>query len=292
MVKAPTHLSLLDNSDETLKFFREVLDTFKKCALKETVYFNFSDVEIITIDSIMYVIALICNVKRVRALRILCMGDMPKSDKACEILEKSGFFNYVTKRVQSNYDITQFNENVQIKSGDTAKSTLVGEICDFIHKVSNKTRLNTKRLYSMINELMTNTKQHAYKDGGNVMYNYWYIYIENMEKSIQFIFLDTGTGIPNTVRKNHIEKLKSMIINTEASYISSALRGEFRSETRRKYRGRGLPDIYDNVITDEIQKLQVISGKGYCIPQKNNIFTESKLTETLSGTIFSWEVEK
>jgi len=291
-VKAPTHMSLLENSDETLKFFKDVIDVFRKCTLRGKVFFSFKDVEILSIDSIMYVIALIRNVKRVKAFQISCMGDMPDNKNACEVLEKSGFFNYVTKRTSNAYDNNLLRDTVQIKSGNTAKSSLVGEICDFIHRVSSKTRNDTKRIYGMINELMTNTTQHAYKDDGNIMLNFWYIYIENMENSIKFIFLDTGTGIPNTVRKNHVEKLKSMLINTEASYITSAFRGEFRSETRRKYRGRGLPEIYENVSTNEIQNLQVISGKGYCIPHKDDYFDECKLAETLSGTIFSWEITK
>ena len=293
IVSAPAHLSLIDNCEETLAFFCEVIETLKKCKYGERVFFNLGGVIKISTDSIMYIIALIDNTKRVKTLSIGCLGNIPEDHEACKVIEKSGFYRYVSKTRQSNYNHDYDSKNsVQIRTGKTAKGPLTGEICEFICKNSKRTRIDTKRIYNMILELMTNTNQHAYKDGLNLMCNCWYIYIESTDEHIRFVFLDTGVGIPNTVKRNHIEKIKDKVINSESAYIASALKGEFRSGTGERNRGRGLPEVFEDVKNKEINNLQIISGRGYCLPKADGNIQEIKLNGSLSGTIITWEITK
>ncbi|MEL7657006.1 MAG: ATP-binding protein, partial [Bacillota bacterium] len=186
------------------------------------------------------------------------------------------------------------NDRIQISSGKDANGALTGEICNFVHQVSGKGVNDTKRLYSMIMELMTNTKQHAYLDKGGIMGGNWYIFAEGLENSsVRFVFLDTGIGIPATINKKFSEKIKDLMRIfgapfDESKYISSALRGEFRSETRQQNRGKGLPGIYEDSCSGLISGLVIISGSGECRILPDCTIEENQLETNFNGTLYIW----
>ena len=73
----------------------------------------------------------------------------------------------------------------------------------------------------------------------------------------------------------------------------SALQGsEFRSETGKKYRGKGLPEIYDDCCKSKIKNLRVISGKAKCLVKNDSTVQSELLTSSFDGTMFSWEISK
>ena len=292
-LKAPTHLSLLDNREETLQFFEKALNAIRQCRIRQSIYFDLKNVSKITPDAIMYIIALVNNVHRVRTYSIRCEGNLPDNEEARTIIERSGFYSHVSGRRPPKNDIDK-NNLVQISCGSEADGPLIGKICDFVCAHSGVDNpLQTKRLYPMIIELMTNTRQHAYQEKG-VMDNKWYIYVENTEKSIDFVFLDTGVGIPTTIRLNFAEKVIKLFLKnkSDAKFISSALKGAFRTETRQGHRGKGLPCIYDDSQNGNISELTIISGQGECIVTDNGSIIEYVSQAVFNGTLFCWKCLK
>jgi hypothetical protein len=244
VVTAPHELGLIgDYRDQTLTFYKEVLHVILSCTVREHVYFNFENITKITNDAIMYIIALINNVQRVKAYQIEIAGNMPKNTDAREVIEKSGFYRYV-----SSPDIewsTERPEIFKLLAAEKPMAWLAGQMCDFVHRVCNKNINDTKRLFPMIMELMTNTRQHAYSPK-SVMDNKWYIFAESFPDGVHFVFLDTGDGIPGTIQKKILERIidKIPLANdtlADAKYISSALRGEFRTETKKRISWEGSP---------------------------------------------------
>ena len=292
VLTAPAHLSLIGNKEETLSFFEESIRATKECKMRQTIYFDLANVVTITPDAIMYIIALVNNVKRVRTLRITCEGNMPRDKHARELIERAGFYQHVSSlRLPRTFE----KENrIQISSGKEVNGPFIGNICDFVQNHSSvQNRIQTKRLYRMITELMTNTHQHAYKDAGSVMDDHWFIYVENMDNFIYFVFLDTGVGIPATIRINFKEKVERLLLkNNDAKYISSALKGDFRTETRQGHRGKGLPGIYSDSQSGDIFDLLIISGKGACYINSNRELVEERLSAPFLGTLFCWKFSK
>lgn len=96
--------------------------------------------------------------------------------------------------------------------------------------------------------------------------------------------------MPSTIRKNFhdiiSEKFKNVIGNSnDSSLIMSALNGKFRTRTKQRYRGKGLPNIYKSYRDDKIiDKLKIISSMGY-IDQGNERTIEYKF----HGTLYTWE---
>ena len=287
-LSVPKIFSITNNPNETLDFFNGVYDIIEKLTFKEEIYFNLYDVNIITVDAIMYLIALIKNTKRLKVLQINCSGNIPQSESARKVIETSGFYNYVSPQYKVENTV---NSNINISSGYEADPELVGGICDFVHKNSLLDRIDTKPLFPMIMELMTNTKQHAYSNNDTVK-SKWYIFVENSDKQIQFVFLDTGEGIPNTIRRDFFEKIRSMVTNSDAFFISSALKGAFRTETEQGHRGKGFPEIYNRISERSISDFTIVSCCGKCDVEDDGNIHETKLSSGLRGSLFYWKLNK
>lgn len=290
ILKAPKTLSICGDTNVALNYFAEVIDTIKKCGLRDTLYFDLSEVEEITADAIMYLIALINNMRRIRLLSIMCAGNVPKASAPKRVIELCGFFKYVSSRTYKRPESS--NQYMKISSGNNANGKLASSFCDFVQKANNSTLAATKRLYPMIVELMTNTHQHAYKtEAEAIMMSNWYIFAQEMEDKIHFVFLDTGIGIPKTVAKNFWDRIRVLALTGEAMYLKSALEGAFRSETRKEYRGKGLPEIYSIARSHFIENLSIVSGKASCTVN-GDLINASTLGKNFEGTLFSWDIPK
>ena len=124
------------------------------------------------------------------------------------------------------------------------------------------------------------------------MYSNWYVYAESHDKSIQFIFLDTGVGIPKTIKKSVLERTRDFFRENDAEYIASTLRGEFRTVTREDNRGKGLPEIYANIGNGAILSLSILSGRGMCNVSSDGRISECAIGTEFPGTMFIWDISK
>ena len=289
-VKAPAVLSLIDNTEETLGYFDEIFQVAKRCALNDKIYFDLSAITKITAESVMYIIALIRNIKRTKLLKVGCEGNFPTESSARSVIEKVGFYRYV--RTTTHKLLMDDTSQIQISEGLLADVELSQKICDFVQRYTNTDRCGTKKLYRMIMEMMTNTKEHAYSGSSNGMIGNWYIYVEDTPQSVHFVFLDTGAGIPSTVRKNFGEKIKGLVRSDDGYYIRSALEGGFRTATKETYRGKGLPEIYEHVTNGIVTDFQIFSGRGLCSVLSDGQIQDVENKIEFRGTLFMWNCPK
>lgn len=295
-IHAPVILDLFGNTEETMTFFAEVYSSIRNSSIDGEIFFDLSNVEKISSDALMYIIALINNVKRARVLRIHIRGNEPIAQEAKEFIKNMGFYDYVQSRNRA-FNKKQ-NSKFQIKRGVKYDEGLATELCEFASNAKQTSlRISTKRLYPTIMELMTNTQQHAYSDVSQMDCN-WYISAEtvaNSETSVRFVFLDTGEGIPETVRKKATEKVKQLLSmfpfvkSPDAQIMQSVFNGEFRTETGKEYRGKGLPGIYEDMRAGNIRNFKIISGYALGIANAQGTITTQVLTSSFQGSLFCWE---
>ncbi|MBR5023413.1 MAG: hypothetical protein IKY18_09570 [Oscillospiraceae bacterium] len=297
IVCAPRELCLFDSTDTTLNFFDDVIEKIKQCGPRYTLYFDLSQVEVITPDAVMYLIAIINNTKKVRVFEIACEGNMPKNQAARAVFQDVGFFKFVSAPYARK--LNDSNGFMKIHNGTDADNILAGAFCEFVHNNCNKDYTSTKRLYPMIIELMTNTHQHAYHlpyelDGHLEMYSNWYIFAQDLGSAVHFVFLDTGSGIPSTVSRKLREKVSDILsVNNDAVYLESALKGDYsRSETKLAYRGKGLPGIYEDCKNNQICNLKIISCRAKCLVNNDGLITAQNMSSYFEGTLFSWDIAK
>lgn len=287
-LEAPQDFSIHSNPEESLSFFSNI-ET--RVEYGSPVYFEMKSIEKLSIDTIMYFLAIL---KKIKSSRVVYgfQGSVPSNRKCRDLLESSGFLKYVTSG-RTKKDLSRASEVVQITSGQKAETSIAKKICDFTISKLNLKRIEIKKLYIMIIELMTNTKHHAYDTDGKRPFPFtdWYVFVRYVieKKAIRFIFLDTGRGIPFTIKRKRFEPTKEFVglgpKHTE--YINSALKGELRSRTGESFRGKGLPKIYSYHTQQYINDLTIISNRGYFAEKRRG-----DMEEKLKGTLFYWELSK
>ena len=285
---APKNFSIMDYSLETIDFFNDVIEQLnKKIHNKVIINFILDFVENITIDAVMYMLAITKNTKKNHQTR----GTYPTNDTAKAVFMNSGFLKFVF----SNRNIINPspNNDIQIRlSNDSNKNaTTCKEINTIIIDRYGVSRKSLRFLYDIIYEMMINTNEHAYNNG-TFLLNYWYIYVALEENRVKISFLDTGIGIPKTVNKNFKEKVNFLGISGDSNLILSALYGKFKTSTKQAYRGKGLPKFTKYNKEGKIDKFKMVSGKGKIeFDSSKNDYNATNLDKALVGTIYYFEID-
>ncbi len=281
--KAPKEFSLFANHDEVAKYFSRILGEIKDHNFGEHFIFDFSEVENVAIESIIYAIAVLRNIRGSKALHYKFEGNFPKNADAKSKFENSGFLKYV--KTQSIIRLKP-SDNIQIQTGDKVDTIVAKKILDFATDFGI-TKWN-RELYSTIIELMTNTVQHAYQEN-EIFKHAWYIYCEHTCNGIAISFIDIGEGIPHTIaRKNLLEK----VTLSDSDAILSAFNGEYRSETNMHNRGKGLPDIRKYIEQGAFENFRVLSDKGECsFDYTKGRFVATQHGRSVIGTVYTWEMK-
>jgi hypothetical protein len=286
-ITAPSNFSLYLNPNETLKYIEDVRKAVRSGM---PVRIAMERIELLSIDTIMYFLATIKRIK-LTGLSFSFIGSLPKNKECKHLIQVSGFLNFV-KSKNIRQDLTHETNVVKIICGQHVEGKTAKKICKFVISKLNLTRLDTFNLYDMIMELMSNTREHAYVNGPKFITD-WYLFVYYIpeKEAVRFIFLDTGAGIPSTIRKRLLEPTKTALgLNSHTDYIKSALAGTetyIRSRTGESYRGNGLPTINSFSQQNYIKNLTIISDRGYFMEAK-----EGDMDLGLEGTLFYWEISR
>ena len=296
----PKIFSIIKNPEETIKFLNIIIYEVEKIRKKalgkdktvRTFSLNMENTSEITGDALMYLLTIIKNTRGDKFVSINWLGNFPKDEKIKKFLQNSGYLKYM-KTAKEN--LLQTNDHIQIKNGQGYEYENEGKIIDIRQEIidftceklkKNKTQINF--LMTMLTEMITNIKDHAYDDNNLFKHN-WYIFVENSNDKISYTFMDNGLGIPTTIKKSNFELLKSKFsLDKEYKYIEAGVSGiEKRSKTGLIERGNGLPSIYEQYTSNKINNLVIISNKAYYIKEN-----PKDLENNLNGTIFYWEINK
>lgn len=277
-VVAPTNFSLTKNPSGALTFFDTLI---KKEARKNAVFIDLSQVESITIDSLLYLLTLTGEFRENRRCQI--QGNTPEKEKPKQLVEESGFLSRIDPTIGK---LAASSDFVQICDGKTVDGKMATNMCQFAMQKLNVERKEIKALRGMILEIIENSGLHAYEEREKLPLWYAYARFEPENKSITFSILDTGMGIPKTIRQNWFEKIP--IIRSESDLLLSALQGQNRTSTRLSHRGKGLPLIYEACLSGYVKSFVLMSNRGYI--NINSVDESSDLSSKLKGTLFSWKV--
>lgn len=287
VVNAPENFSIINNPKETINFFTDVLNFTNSNTGKLKLFFDLSRIRLVTADAIIYLLAVIKDLQRGKFIRREFSGNLPVNPNANKFFKQSGFFNHVNSASKGNDTLSNY---IQIVSNKQYNQAITKTICDFVLNNSKYTRTDTKFLYVLINEMMLNTYQHAYDSLQSNKTNSWYLFAQKDTNVLKFTFVDTGLGIPATVTKKWHDKIKS-----QSKLITSALNGDFRTQTLNEFRGKGLPKIKECVAKHNIEKLYIISNKAYCVLNNRDVnevsISEQEMTRSITGTIYYWEIK-
>ncbi|WP_318004325.1 hypothetical protein [Faecalibacillus intestinalis] len=296
-LNVPIEFDIFENQKEVLMFFEKIKNHLNEIEYGEKIIFDFSEVERISIDAVMYMIAF---AKKYTKSNISYGLTKPKNKKCNRFFLKCGIGKFLKERQE------EFEEDVaayhSIVFGNTVDGEKAKSMSDFCHEKMTISPNIYKFIYKIIIELMNNTVQHAYKNDSSDD-KLWFTFIEDTVNKIKITFFDMGIGIPATVKKYPYIKgtektggdLNALIKNEDSFFIESSLKGDInRSQTEQANRGRGLPEIYGYYKDNYISNLKIASGRGICkFFDSNRLQSINQDCESsLEGTLFYWELDK
>lgn len=260
----PRFFSIEIDRTATLSFFNGVFDFLRENANvlnKDEVFIDSSAVELATDSALMYLFAIISDA---RSARFIIGGNHPKNKNALKLYKQYGFDKVIDSHIFTKPYIDK-DLDLIIARGDAVSPKIVATVCSF---VSERLAIRISDLYASLIEMMGNTKEHAYAEDENLDKK-WQLVVKNTINGINLFFLDTGRGIPGTVKRTKSEIIRNLIpigFNLKDSHLlKSAFEGNFRTRTNLPYRGNGLPQIYKLLSGDNVKFARVFTGKTECI---------------------------
>lgn len=290
-VKVPECFSILENPEGTIRFFNTLRRFITSGSISKIINFDFRPAQYLTVDALMYLIAVIKNTYTPSRYIKKFQGNMPTEPRSRDLFIKSGFLNFVHSRHKR---IEPDDAHVQVFFDKSNSDTVAPKrIVDFIVNSAHVPKSKLRFLYEMLMEMETNSHEHAYSDiKNNTMGCNWLIYVEDSGSYYRFTFLDTGVGMYKTMHREWQEFLR--LWDSESSCVISAFDGVLlRSKTKLKTRGHGLPSIKSAAASKRIQRLQVITNKAFCEMSNGSCCMRGQdVSSSLQGTIYYWEISK
>lgn len=287
---APDIFSFAQNPDETNSFFTKIISFItRRENFGRSLFIDISKIEKLTIDALMYLLAIVNNLNTNFQNKYSFSGNAPNKPEVRKMFSESGFYHFV--KYQGTDPITRNKDNLQIVSGEKSETQIAKKMSDFVCAKAGVTKLESNFIYIMMIELMSNTFKHAYSNGQSILFPRWYSFAEyDGDHTISFTFMDTGEGIPATVRKNFAEKLDFLKIKGDSRYVMSALDGEFRTATGQTFRGKGLPRIRKFCRENKIQNLRIITNAADVSVHEKS-YSSGIINNPLCGTLYYWQVD-
>lgn len=282
----PVIFSISENIRETLSFLKNL----EKAILCKRVVLVFKNVCRCDSDALLYLMSVIDRARIINEV-VSIGGDLPDDRDCRELIIESGFFDFV--RTKPAFWHPHTNDRIlTIKTNSKTKAIDASDVVKFVEKhISGISYDFSKSFYTTLIEMMTNTRAHAFKVRNK--FSKWYVMAKADAGVVQMVFLDGGVGIPETLHKNWFEKCQSIIskyanINSDTELLRSALNGAFRTQTRERYRGKGMPAINKFSQRQEIKDFLLLSRRGVI----NYSNKEIVLDDAFTGTLYAWTICK
>ena len=292
-IKAPKHLSLINNPEEMLKFINQLSRCYET---RNKVFIRLKQVKNITGDGL---IILLSNVAQFKSAKIDFNGDFPKDSKVNHRLQETSFYDAIYDKNylnNGNYDLTKNDIFTHAQKNVDADLTasLIEENAPFLWGEKRRS-MGLQRIFI---ELMQNTNNHASHTLGDKL---WWLNVtrKHNPKTLCFSFIDYGRGIFNSLSsKSPKDKFYGWISKVlpffdpedHTALLEAMLQGKFhKTVTGKYYRGKGLPGIYNQLIKKSISNLIILTNDIYADVKNMNFV---KLNNTLEGTFVYFEVNE
>ena len=289
----PPKFSFIHNTDESIAFFDRLNEHVNKGIKK--IFIDMRKLQDLSVDVLLYIVSM-DKIFKEEDKNISLTIRIPRDPLLAYKVYTSGIQDYFSANgkefpipKEGFFPIRDGRRNEADEEKDDGK--ICGDAVDFAKQFfdghDEKKKKHFIMLYEALAELMQNTDDHAY-DTDSIIDN-WYLYANKTDNGVAFYFFDNGQGIIKTARKSIIETLSQTIGLEQTNILLSVLNGEFRSQTKLSYRGKGLPQVNDYLQNDDIIGFMVLTNKvGYYKTSSDATF--KKLNNNFKGTFFLWSM--
>ncbi len=295
-IEAPEIFSLIKNSEETISFINKIGENFRK---RNKVFILLNKVEEIDYDAIAVLLSVMILF---RTSHIPFNGDRPVAELAKNKLDDSGFFDELYKKDRRGMSYVIGKDKQIFSSSEKKVEPSLGlPVMKYASEFIWEEKRICKGLQRVLLELMHNTHNHAGGYLSRGMERWCFFINHNKDKKVvEFVFVDYGVGIFNSLNKKEKgnkwydwqNKLKSVsglpIKMTNEEILKKLLNGEMHvTVTGEDFRGKGLPGIKQVLDRNQISNLCIISNNTYAEVSNNKY---KLLRQDFSGTFIYWEL--
>lgn len=302
----PKTFSLIDNSEESISIFKRLETNFPQRRIKHVI--NMRQTKNMTMEVLLYLISL-KNIWKKKKHKFKIQIQSPECPELRSLLAISGLGKYF--RGDTTEDMIERNIFPMCDGGQETLDPQVfipqNDRCIEINEYSfrmmqevvqtdEKEKYIKQTLFCQLNaiaEMIRNTDDHAYKKDPFklIALRNWYFFAARVEKGVSFYFLDNGQGIINTATKKVKDKTEYFKDSTpEIKVLADALKGKFRTRTKLKNRGKGLPEINDFFQQDCVIQSTIITNNVICNTFEGDRKIERKKND-FNGTLFAWIIK-
>lgn len=282
---SPTNFSFVDNTNELLEYFNECRVALHK---KQRVLIDISNIRNLSSDAIALLVASVNNKDFIGKYGSI-KGTAPQNSRLAKLFVESGFYKYVDadKKLKN---IQKDNENLLHKESHfKVQPDLAKNACLYGTKHVFGTTNTFPELFEMLIEAMSNTNNHAGKDGkGEIK---WWLYAYNStDGKTCYSFIDLGVGIFDSLPVGRYKRFKNIVgLLHNADLVPDLLDGKIKSSEKvdRNIRGKGIPQIARNSEDSRFGRAYIISNN-VKINLKNR--TTERLKDNFRGTMLYWEL--
>jgi len=279
IVPVPENFSLIKYPEEALEFIAKL----KALSLgRKNVFVSMINVKYISHDAIALLLSVLAIFK---GRRIRVYGDNPKNKNCNQILERSGFFNYVIGVISEENKSTR-NSILTRQEFNVMPEKTAPIVRESMKTVGGKAAKN-QAVQGMLIELMANTHNHAAPNNKRTK---WWLSVDHDKenKKVSFVFLDNGQGILETISIKFLKEFGHLFSGDQVSLLKECFSGDIGSRTKFANRGLGLPKIKNRFEENFVSNMIVITNNVFLHFETNKGIN---LNNYFEGTLYYWELD-
>lgn len=286
-IVAPETFSFVRDANSALHFIKQL----EQCLLTKTsVLVDLAQVQELDYGTITVLLSVM---RRFKSTGVYFNGRFPKNPGAKLMFLQSGFFTHLDGFFRENdHDLAEERSSILTHRYEKVEGALAARVIALASETIWEERRRCTLAYRVLIELMQNTNEHASLELGSQQL--WWLSVKHHseENRVSFSFVDYGVGIfVNLDQKSPEHRFARLLSKMGFAPNADKLRKIFleggRSSTREKYRGKGLPGVYDAFKRNSISNLVLIS---------NDVFFDGPADEyrqlpyPFEGTYVYWEL--
>lgn len=281
---APKNFSLIGNTNEVLKYFKDAEKIFKR---GDNVGFDISKVDVLTSDALALLVASIKDPDFTHGGSY--KGNTPEKPDLEKLFMESGFGDHVSHHWERK---TNSSNNLLHKETHNKVEPRIAEAAFRTGLRHVKKKLPFEPLYNTLIECMSNTNNHANLEKRGKCKWWLYVFSDPKRKVAAYSFLDLGVGIfKSAVVQDKLKKmLKGSILYPYVNLVDDLLDGNIQSrvdDEDQRIRGKGIPEIVGHAKLDDFKAFYIITNN-----VKVDLKTRAReeLKYDLDGTFLYWEL--
>ncbi len=290
---APKKFSILTNRDEVIRYLKRVAEHVRQ---RDYAVINMRDITSTDLATIAIVISMMMDERAEEGLMRKYMNVYipPPHTNPGRLFMEAQFHQTVTKEgiADHTFFLSRRSNEVNIE--------YIADVLKYARSFLGED--NVEYLSPIMVEVMQNTNNHANPDGTEDSENIpWFLAVhENAETGVMtFTIVDLGIGIFESLKLKNLadtsklfdDAITDMYGNSQSKFLSVNIPKGVDSSTGLAYRGKGLKTVHALANKGNYGTFKVVTNRAL-IDVLNTSKVAIDSSESISGTVFYWEMDK